>query len=124
MGTAFQYGRGIGANPVGPPSLQYVAGNLLDDGTTTDTLTLEAGCIYLLFTKEYNHSTGLYRGAHIRYVVAPEEDRFGTDAPSLGTVSSSTNSGVTITANADSTVSIKQSSSTYDVRYALYKVGL
>ena len=124
MATAFQYGKGIVANPIGLPSMQYVVGNLLNDGSTTDTFAPVAGCIYLLFTKEYNHSTGVYRGAHIRYIVAPEEDRYGTDASSLGTVSNSTNSGVTITANADSTVSIKQSSSTYDVHYAIYKVEL
>ena len=123
MSVTMRYG-GESRPPEGIAPMTLLNRNTLGDGTTTDTLTLEAGCVYLLFTKEYNHNTGAYRGAHIRYIVAPEEARFGTDAPSLGTVSSSTNSGVTITANNDSTVSIKQSSSTYDVRYALYKVGL
>lgn len=100
-----------------------VASGLIDSSAAVD-LILEPGGIYELFTAEYNASTGAYRGHRSRMIKAPEEDKFGTTAAATINESASTNSGVTITMNSDSTISIARSSATYAVRYVLRAVGL
>lgn len=95
----------------------------IDDATVVE-LQLEAGGLYELFTAEYNASTGAYRGHRSRLIKAPEEELFGTTASATVNESASTNSGVTITMNADSSVSVSRSSATYAVKYVLRAVGI
>jgi len=131
MPIAMQYGSGDytannisvsgGAAPTGP-QMAYVSGNTLADGTTTDTFTPVAGCAYVLYSVEYAHSSKTFRGAHIRYITAPQADKFGSEACNVGGIYGSSASGITITANNNSTVSISQTSSTYDVKYVIYEV--
>lgn len=112
---------GGGGGPTGP-TISYVTGNTLDDGSTTDIFTPEAGGVYMLFSVEWAHTSKTYRGGHIRYITAPHADKFGSEASQVGGIFGSSASGITITANNNSTVSIKQTSSTYDLKYAIYKV--
>lgn len=100
-----------------------IASGTIDDSTVVD-ITLDAGGVYELFTAEYNASTGAYRGHRSRLIKAPEEELYGTVASATINESASTNSGVTITMNSDSTISIARSSATYAVRYFVRAVGL
>ena len=115
---AMEYGS---SGRVSKPSSNIVASGIIDDATVVD-LILDVGCIYMLFTAEYNASTGAFRGEHIWVIKSPEESQYGTTAASRGNVFASTNSGVTVTNNNDSTISISRSSATYAVRYALMKI--
>ena len=98
-----------------------VASGIIDDASVIDII-LDVGCMYLLQTAEYNASTGAFRGEHLWIIKSPEESQYGTTAASRGNVFASTNSGVTVTNNNDSTISISRSSATYAVRYALMKI--
>lgn len=126
MGVAMRYGsnkvgpRITGGGSSGPSAIIYKG--TIDDANPV-ILTPEAGGIYELFTAEYNATTGAFRGGHIRYIVAPEAELFGTTACQIGSDFNSTNSGVSITANSDSTISIARSSATYAVKYVLRAVG-
>lgn len=112
---------GGGGGPTGPV-ISFVMSNTLDDGRTTDVFTPEAGCVYMLFSVEWAHSSKTYRGGHVRYITAPHADKFGSESSQVGGIYGSSASGITITANSNSTVSIKQTSATYDLKYAVYKV--
>ena len=90
------------------------------DDSNTDDLVFESSSIYVLYTKEYNASTGAYRGHRGVLIATPEEGV--TAAVGHTTFGASSNSGVTITYNNDGTVTIARSSATYAVKYAVYKV--
>ena len=115
---AMEYGS---SGRVAKATSNVVASGIIDDATVVDII-LDVGCIYMLFTAEYNASTGAFRGEHVWVIKSPEESQYGTTAASRGNVFASQNSGVTVTNNNDSTISISRSSATYAVRYALYKV--
>lgn len=120
MAIAMQFGRV--PTPAQPRSgmALITEGEITDE--TVDTLEFEEGAFYVLYTKEFNASTGAYRGHHVIAIAAPEEALFGTVAVAHGNMYASTNNGATITYPTDSTVTIARSSATYAVRYALYRV--
>lgn len=97
------------------------ASGLIDDNSTVDII-LDVGGLYMLYTAEFNATSGAYRGVHMRIIKAPEEQYYGTTAASTASIHASTNSGLSFTANNDSTISIAPNSATYAVRYALYKL--
>ena len=115
---AMEYGS---SGRVSKATSNIVASGIIDDATVVDII-LDVGCIYMLFTAEYNASTGAFRGEHVWVIKSPEESQYGTTAASRGSVFASQNSGVTVTNNNDSTISISRSSATYAVRYALMKI--
>ena len=122
MAVAMQYGSGnYGSNSRIAQSVIYKG--TIDDGNPV-TLTLEAGGLFEIFTAEYNATTYAYRGHRARLVKMPEESLYGTVAAATVNEAASTNSGVTITMNADSTISIAQSSSTYAVKYIVRSVDV
>ena len=86
------------------------------------TLTFAAGGIYQLFTAEYNASTGAYRGHREILIKVPEPAAFGSAACAHINAATSTNSGVSITYNNDSSITLAQSSATYNVIYAVRAV--
>lgn len=100
-----------------------IASGTIEDSSAVDII-LDAGGLYELFTCEYNASTGAYRGHRSRLIKVPEIDLYGSVASATINESASTNSGVTITMNSDSTISIARSSATYAVRYFVRAVGL
>lgn len=114
-----QYGAtGLVQNKQG---LKLIASGEVVDATSIE-LTTEAGSVYLLATKEWTISSGAFRGYRLHYVVAPEEDAFGSTACQYNNTIRSGNYGVNVTYNADSTITLVQSASTYGFRYALYKL--
>lgn len=115
---AMEYGS---SGRVSKATSNIVASGIIDDASVIDII-LDVGCMYLLQTAEYNASTGAFRGEHLWIIKSPEESQYGTTAASRGNVFASTNSGVTVTNNNDSTISISRSSATYAVRYALMKI--
>lgn len=120
MKMVMQYGD-VQKGPMAPQGLELLdAGTVLDD--TTVELTFEPGGMYALFCGEFNISTGAYRGQRAFLLQAPQDSFFGTVSVHQGTLYSSSNSGVNISTPSDSTLTIKQSSSIYGFRYALYKV--
>lgn len=122
MAIAMQYGSGnYGSNSRIAKSVIYKG--TIDDGSTV-TLTLDAGGLFEIFTAEYNATTYAYRGHRARLVKMPEESLYGTIAAATVNEAASTNSGVTITMNADSTISIARSSSTYAVKYIVRSVDV
>lgn len=122
MGIPMQYGVVTGDGKLAQ-GMKFITSDTLVGNTDTKVLTFEAGGYYLLFTAEWTTSSGAYRGHRIISIKAPEEAVFGSAQIARGNAYASTNSGVTLTNNADSTLSIKSSSANYSVRYSLYKVG-
>lgn len=118
--VSMQFGRSGGVVQ-NRPGWKFIRGAEITDDTT-EVLSFAPGGLYVLVTKEWNASTAAYRGHHAYMIAAPEEDVFGTVAIARGNMYASTNAGVTLTNNNDSTLSIKQSSATYNFRYALYRV--
>ena len=117
---AMEYGSSGRVNTNGVGMRQVLKGDITD--ATVITFIPDVGGCYLLFTKEWNASTGAYRGHRMHVVAVPEEARYGSYAcQRLNTVHSD-NAGVTITYVNDSTITIERSSATYAVRYAIYKV--
>lgn len=103
------------------PGWKFIRGaEILDD--TTEVLSFAPGGMYILVVKVWNASTGAYRGHALYFIAAPEEDVFGTVAIARATGATGGTVSVTLTNNNDSTLSIKQSSATYNFRYALYRV--
>ena len=94
----------------------------IDNGGTVE-LSFEAGGMYQLFTAEYVISSGAYRGHRQINIKAPEAAVFGTVACAYQAAQASSNSGVSITYNADSTITLAQSSITYGVIYVVRAVG-
>ena len=94
---------------------------IINDGNTV-ILTPEAGCMYMLFTFEYNSSTGNIRGHRCFMVSAPAGETFGTAAAAHQAMAQSTNSGVTITWNNNSTISLARSGANFAVKYAMMKI--
>lgn len=118
--VSMQFGKN-GGTVQNRPGLKFLRGGEVTDDTAV-VLSFSPGGIYVLITKEWNASTGAYRGHRASLIAAPEEDVFGTVAPASIVMAASTNAGVTFTHNNDSTTTIKQSSTTYNFRYALYRV--
>ena len=106
----------------GTDGLKLVTSDVLT-GTESKVIEFEPSGCYLLFCNEWTTSSGAYRGHRVVSIVTPEPDLFGTTAIARGNAYSSTNSGVTLTNNNDSTMTIAGSSATYSVRFWLYRVG-
>lgn len=113
-----QYG-GSGRASNTPSNLVY--SGLIDDAETV-TLIFETGGQYLLTCGEFNASTGAYRGHRASIIKVPEEQFYGSQAVQRVNLGTSTNYGVSIVENADSTVSLSRSAATYAVRYAVYRL--
>lgn len=112
---------GAGSTISNKPGLKFIRGGaVLDD--TAEVLSFVPGGIYVLFTSEWNATTGAYRGHHAYLIAAPQDELFGTTAIARISMASSTNNGMTLTNNSDSTLTLKQASTTYNWRFALYRV--
>lgn len=105
------------------PEGSAVAGMTLIDsgylsGENSDSVVLDVSMhqIYLLFTREITISSGAIRGFRAIEIARSEADSF-----SRQNLAASTNAGVTIT-NGTDTITLKSSSTSYDVYYALYAV--
>ena len=98
-----------------------VYSGVVNDGDSAE-IVLDPGCIYLLYTYEFNASTDAYRGSRCVLITVPNASLYGTTAVSHLALGASTNSGVSITYNSDSTITIARSAATYEVRYAVEKV--
>ena len=119
MAIIMQYGAQSSAN-TGKEN-PIIASGTISDGTPV-TLDMDAGRTYELATVEYNPSTGAFRGMHKWIIATPEAALFGTTAVSRVSEAASTNSGVTVNWNADSSITLSQS--TYAVRYILRDFGI
>lgn len=118
--VSMQFGKNGG--PVqNKPGWKFLRGGEVTDDTA-EVLSFAAGGMYILAVKVWNASTGAYRGHALYFVAAPEEDVFGTVAVARATAATGGTVSVTITANSDSTLTIVQSSTTYNWRYALYRI--
>jgi hypothetical protein len=117
---AMQFGSGGRVSNL-PANIRLVEAGEVTDATTI-TITPEAGGMYLLCTKEWNASSGAYRGHRMHVVAAPEVDYFGSTACQRINTLHSDNYGVNIVYVADSSITLTRSSSTYAFRYAFYKL--
>lgn len=121
MAIIMRYGApGDRAGAAGDDAIIYSGS--IDNGGTVE-LTFEAGGLYQLFTAEYTISSGAYRGHRQINIKAPEAAVFGTVACAYQAAQASSNSGVSITYNTDSTITLAQSSTTYGVIYVVRAVG-
>ena len=102
------------------PNLRRVQEGLIVDANTV-TFTPDPGTMYLLFSREFNASSGVFRGERLVVISAPEEALYGTTACNHGDAYASANSGISIGYPTDSTITLARSSATYAVRYALYQ---
>lgn len=119
--VSMQFGKSGGVVQ-NPPGIRHISsGEIVDDATVT--FEFEPGGIYVLFTKEWTASTGAYRGYRGILITAPEPEVFGTTSCTRTQFGNYANTGITLTWNNDSTLSIKQSATTYNWRYSLYRVG-
>ena len=118
--VSMQFGRSGGVVQ-NRPGWKFIRGGEVTDDTT-EVLSFAPGGLYILVVKVWNASTGAYRGHAMYFIAAPEEDVFGTVAIARATAATGGTISLTLTNNSDSTLSIVQSSSTYNWRYALYRV--
>ena len=118
--VSMQFGRSGGVVQ-NRPGWKFIRGGEVTDDTT-EVLSFAPGGLYILVVKVWNASTGAYRGHALYFIAAPEEDVFGTVAIARATGATGGTISLTLTNNSDSTLSIKQSSATYNFRYALYRV--
>lgn len=118
MNTVMQFGN-FGYKDTGKDGITLVEDGYLG-GENQDTVILDLSQhqMYILFTREIAISSGNVRGFRAHVIAKPEND----GAISRGAMYSSTNSGVTLTNNSDGTLTIKPSSTSYDVYYSLYAV--
>ena len=98
-----------------------VYSGIVDDENAVD-LIFDAGGMYMLYTTEHNAPSGAYRGHRAILIKVPEDAVYGSTACAHINAAASTNSGVSITYNSDSSVTVARSSATYAVRYAVYKI--
>lgn len=103
------------------PGLKFIRGGEVTD-ETAEVISFAPGGMYVLAVKVWTASSGAYRGHALYFIAAPEEDVFGTVAIARATAATGGTVSVTITNNSDSTLTIVQSSSTYNWRYALYRI--
>lgn len=120
MAVIMRYGTG-GGQSAGQES-SIIAQGLIDDGNPVVLDVFEAGGLYELTTAEYAISNSATRGFRKILIYAPESAWFGSSALSRVNEAASPNSGVTITFNTDSTLTISQS--TYAVRYILRDLSI
>ena len=118
--VSMQFGRSGGVVQ-NRPGWKFLRGAEIPDNTT-EVLSFSPGGLYILVVKVWTASTGAYRGHAMYFIAAPEENVFGTTAIARATAATGGTVSVTLTNNNDSTLSIVQSSSTYNWRYALYRV--
>lgn len=81
----------------------------------------EAGSSYLVKTAAWTDSTGVVYAHGLHLVTAPDVEKFGDAALTHSSLGGSTN-GVSLTWNADSTLSWKPSSNSYRARIAVYLI--
>ena len=103
------------------PGLKFLRGGEVTDDTA-EVISFAPGGMYILAVKVWNASTDAYRGHALYFIAAPEEDVFGTVAIARATAATGGTVSVTLTNNSDSTLTIVQSSATYNGRYALYRI--
>ena len=89
-------------------------------GENRDSITINVSShqMYILFTREITISSGAVRGFRAVLIARTESET----TVSRGNLYASGNSGVTITADTDETITLVPSSTSYDVYYALYAV--
>ena len=92
------------------------SGYLSGENGESTVLDVSVYQIYLLFTREITISSGAIRGFRAIQIARSEDGGFQRQY-----LASSTNAGITITRGTDS-ITIKPSSTSYDVYYALYAV--
>lgn len=105
----------------GESASAIVASGIINDGSSV-VLTMEAGGLYELYTQEYAISNSVPRGMRAVLISAPEEGVFGTGAVSHVSICATSNAGVRINYNTDSTITLQQSSTAYAVKYYLVSV--
>lgn len=99
-----------------------IASGLIEDGNPVVLDVFEAGGVYELITSAYNKTTSVFRGMTKTLIAAPEAAQFGTVALYHIAEAQSSNIGMTLTWNTDSTLTITQS--TYAVKYWLHDVSI
>ena len=117
------YGTRQGINNV--PSAKIASGVLeYVDGSEEESTTINfvPNAIYLLFCSEKTTSSGAQFGSRIILISTPSDDLFGTTAVSHPEVYKSTNSGVTLTYDDDSTLTIAPTSGHY-VIYSVWRMA-
>lgn len=120
INVSMQFGKN-GGTVQNRPGLKFIRGGEVTDGTAV-ALSFAPGGIYVLFTKEWVVSSGAFYGHRAILLTAPENDIFGTTGMTRSSMAASSNSGVTLTHNSDSTITLNRSAATYAFRYALYRV--
>ena len=118
--VSMQFGKNGGAVQ-NRPGWKFVRGGEVTD-ETAEVISFAPGGMYVLAVKVWTASSGAYRGHALYFIAAPEDEVFGTVAVARATAATGGTVSVTITNNSDSTLTIVQSSSTYNWRYALYRI--
>lgn len=110
------FGRSGRETPASSGMTMVESGYLSGENGESTVLDVSVYQIYLLFTREITISSGAIRGFRAIQVARSEEGTFNRQ-----NMAASTNAGVTITNGTDS-ITLKPSSTSYDVYYALYAV--
>lgn len=118
--VSMQFGRSGGVVQ-NRPGWKFIRGAEITDNTT-EVLSFAPGGIYILVSDQWTASSGARQGRQVYLICAPEEDVFGTTAITRDALVTGGTARVTYTNNADSTLSMVQTSASYNWRYALYRV--
>lgn len=120
--VVMKYGYSGRANASSLPRL-IQSGTLEYESTIENTdFSLEAGSVYVLVTSSTTKATDAYSGHATYQWEVPTGAKYGNTAGHSAAMVTQGTQRVSITANADSTFTIKPTGLAYRVKYALYKV--
>ena len=121
--VVMRYG-GNGGNVGGGLPRLVQSGDLEYETTVEDTiLQLDEGGVYMLVTSSTTKSTDAYSGHATYQLEVPTGQKYGNTAGHSAALVTQGTQRISITANADSTFTIKPTGVAYHVRYALYKMA-
>lgn len=118
--VSMQFGRSGGVVQ-NRPGWKFIRGGEILDGSA-EVFSFAPGGMYILAVESWNASTSARNGRQLNFICAPEEDIFGTVAPIRDSIVSNGTARYSYSANNDSTLTLSASSSSYGVRYALYRI--
>lgn len=118
--VSMQFGRSGGVVQ-NRPGWKFIRGGEILDGSA-EVFSFAPGGMYILAVESWNASTSARNGRQLNFICAPEEDIFGTVAPTRDSIVSNGTARYSYSANNDSTLTLSASSSSYGVRYALYRI--
>ena len=123
--VVMRYGSSENTGSKGYPKLVAIGDLEYDETEDIDEteLPLDEGGVYYLIARGYNKTTDAASGHSTRQITVPVGSEFGNSQSQILSVATGGGSALSITANSDSTVTIKPYGVNIHLRYALYRMA-